>query len=147
MPMWTGRQLLTSYNNGKGGVVSVLAETSIGVTFDERGDLGGLAGCNSFWGAYTTDGDTLSISSLDSTNLSCTEPAGIMEQEAAYLSALRDAATFRYQGGRARAESGGRGSRRLVRSLESTSRRAVSWWFPATDLAVGGLGRVKCCNL
>jgi len=98
MPMWTGRQLLTSYNNGKGGVVSVLADTSIGVTFDERGDLGGLAGCNSFWGAYTTDGDTLSISSLDSTNLSCTEPAGIMEQEVAYLGALRDAATFNIRG-------------------------------------------------
>ncbi len=68
--------ILTSYNDGTGGVVSVLADTNVSTTFAESGDLAGSAGCNSFWGTYTTDGDELSIVSLDSTNLSCAEPAG-----------------------------------------------------------------------
>ena len=76
----------------------MLADTNVSTTFAESGDLAGSAGCNSFWGTYTTDGDELSIVSLNSTNLSCAEPAGIMEQEAAYLGALRDAATFRIRG-------------------------------------------------
>jgi heat shock protein HslJ len=89
---------LASYNNGTGGVVSVLEDSYVNITFDENGDIGGLAGCNSYWGTYTTDGDKLSIVSLDSTDLSCPEPAGIMEQEQAYLKALRDAATFKIKG-------------------------------------------------
>ena len=89
---------LASYSNGTGGVVTVLADTYISVTFAKSGDLAGLAGCNSYWGTYATQGDELSIESLDSTSLSCAEPAGIMEQEEAYLTAFRDAATFKIDG-------------------------------------------------
>ena len=90
--------LLKSYADGKGDVASVLEDTHVRITFSEK-YLAGSAGCNSYWGTYaTTDGDTLSISSLESTKLSCTEPAGVMEQEKAYLQTLRDAATFEIEG-------------------------------------------------
>jgi heat shock protein HslJ len=89
---------LASCSNGTGGVVSVLENTYVNITFDENGNLAGLAGCNSYWGTYTTEGDKLSIGSVGSTELSCAEPAGIMEQEEAYLKALQDAATFKIKG-------------------------------------------------
>ena len=89
---------LVSCTNGTGGVVSVLENTHVNITFDENGSLAGLAGCNSYWGTYTTEGDKLSIGSVGSTELACAEPAGIMEQEAAYLKALQDAATFKIKG-------------------------------------------------
>ncbi|MFH0915731.1 MAG: META domain-containing protein [bacterium] len=89
---------LASYNNGTGGAVPVLADTDISVTFGEDGNLAGLAGCNSYWGIYTTDGDQLSLGSVGSTQLFCAQPPGILEQEEAYLKALRDAATFKITG-------------------------------------------------
>ncbi len=84
--------------NGSGGVVSVLKNTSVNITFDEEGNLAGLAGCNSYWGTYATEDNKLSIGPVGSTEQSCAEPAGIMEQEKAYLKALRDAATFNIKG-------------------------------------------------
>ncbi len=90
--------VLSSYGDGNGGLVSVLEDTRVSIAFSDNGDLAGLAGCNSYWGTYATEDDELSIESLDSTSLSCTEPAGVMEQEKACLQALRDAATFEIEG-------------------------------------------------
>jgi len=90
--------VLRSYGDGNGGQVSVLEDTRVSVALSDNGDLAGLAGCNSYWGTYVTEDDELSIESLDSTSLSCTEPAGVMEQEKAYLQALRDAVTFDIEG-------------------------------------------------
>jgi len=90
--------VLDSYRDGKGGVASVLEDTRVSIAFSDNGDLAGLAGCNSYWGTYAAEDDELSIGSLDSTSLSCPEPAGVMEQEKACLQALRDAATFEIEG-------------------------------------------------
>jgi heat shock protein HslJ len=91
---WT----LASYNNGTGGVVPVLEGTRVNITFERDGKLAGLAGCNSYWGTYSAEGNKLSIGSVDSTEQSCAEPAGVMGQEEAYLKGLRDAATFKIKG-------------------------------------------------
>ena len=50
--------------NGSGGVVSVLKNTSVNITFDEEGNLAGLAGCNSYWGTYATEDKSFRLAPL-----------------------------------------------------------------------------------
>ncbi len=88
----------TSYNNGNQAVVSVLAGTELTAVFGEDGSLSGKAGCNNFMSSYTVDGDQITISPAATTRMMCAEPAGIMEQEAAFVMALETAATYSIQG-------------------------------------------------
>jgi len=80
---------LLTYNNGKGGLVSVLSGTEITAVFGEDGNLAGSAGCNDYAATYSTDGDSISIGPAATTRKMCTDPEGIMEQEAGYLAAFR----------------------------------------------------------
>ena len=84
-----------SYNNGKGGVVSVIISTEITANF---GELTGRAGCNDYFAPYETDSDQITIGLPGVTRKFCSEPEGIMEQEQAYLTALQTAATYDIQG-------------------------------------------------
>jgi heat shock protein HslJ len=86
------------YNNGKGGVVSLILDTEITATFDEEGQLTGNAGCNNYFASYEIDGDKISIGPAGATAMFCTEPEGIMEQEQQYLAALQTAATYKITG-------------------------------------------------
>ena len=93
---WT----LTSLNGS-----SLIEDTEITLTF--RGAyLGGTMTCNQYGGGpdsgkYTaTDRGKLAIPQLAVTVQLCTEPKGIMEQEAAYIQALYDAATYQVTSGR-----------------------------------------------
>jgi uncharacterized lipoprotein YbaY len=90
-----------SYNNGRGGVVSLLAGTAITARF-EGGQVAGDAGCNRYTGGYTLGpGDgALSLTPAAATQRLCSEPAGVMEQEAAYLTALPTTARYRIEGDR-----------------------------------------------
>lgn len=82
------------YNNGRDGLVSVMAGTTITVTFGADGHMGGTAGCNGFGAPYTLDGDKLTIDSIFSTMMFCTEPEGILDQEADFLAALAKTAAY-----------------------------------------------------
>jgi heat shock protein HslJ len=93
---WT----VTSYNNGKQAVVSVIIGTEITASFAEDGKLTGSAGCNNYTAAYEVDGENITIGPAATTRMMCAEPDGIMEQEAQYLAALETAATYRIQGDR-----------------------------------------------
>lgn len=88
----------TMINNGKGAVVSVVGGTEVTATFQEDGVVSGTAGCNSYSGSYTVDGDQISFGPAAMTAMMCVEPEGVMEQEAAYAAALESAATFTIQG-------------------------------------------------
>jgi heat shock protein HslJ len=88
----------TNYNNGKQAVVNVLDGTEITALFAEDGTLSGKAGCNNYTASYTVDGNQISIGPGATTRMMCAEPAGIMEQEAAYVAALETAATYTIQG-------------------------------------------------
>jgi len=88
----------TGINNGKGGVQSLLAGTTLTATFTEDGTVTGSSGCNRFSGAYERDGNAIKIGPLAGTRMMCTEPAGIMEQESHYLKALENASTFNIEG-------------------------------------------------
>jgi heat shock protein HslJ len=77
----------------------LIEETEIPLYFTE-GYLGGRMTCNHYGGgpdsgAYTaTDDGTLLIDEVAVTVRLCLEPQGIMEQEAAYIEVLLDAATY-----------------------------------------------------
>ncbi len=82
------------YNNGRDGLVSVMAGTTITVTFGADGHMGGTAGCNGFGAPYTLDGAKLTIDSLFSTMMFCTEPEGSLDPEADFLAALAKTAAY-----------------------------------------------------
>jgi heat shock protein HslJ len=87
------------YNNGRQAVVSLTAGSRITLAFDEGG-VSGSAGCNRFSGSYRLADDALTVGALRTTRMMCAEPAGIMEQERAFLAALGSAAVVRREGDR-----------------------------------------------
>ena len=66
-------------------VVGLLDGTELEVVFGIA-TIGGFSGCNSFSGAYGTNGNVVRIGRLATTRLAC-EPE-VMEQETAFLAAL-----------------------------------------------------------
>jgi heat shock protein HslJ len=89
-----------AYNNGKQAVVSVLTATKVTATFGKDGNLTGFAGCNDYDATYQATAPRISIGPVAATRKHCEEPAGIGEQETAYLVALGSAATYRVEGSR-----------------------------------------------
>ncbi len=90
--------ILTGYNTGKQAVVSLVQGTQITVTFGNDGKVSGNAGCNRFTANYSVEEKSINIGQAASTKMMCLEPAGVMEQESAFLQALSSAATFRMEG-------------------------------------------------
>ena len=69
--------------------------TAPSIEFDADGRVFGSAGCNRFTAGFESDHRELRIIAAASTRMFCTEPPGVMEQEAAFLDALARAAQFR----------------------------------------------------
>lgn len=88
---------VVSYNNGKEAVVSVILGTEITAEFTPDGALAGDGGCNSYFGSYEVDGESISIGQMGMTEMACMEPEGVMDQEQQFLAALQTAATYRIQ--------------------------------------------------
>jgi heat shock protein HslJ len=88
-----------AYNNGRDAVVSLITGTEITARF-EGGRVAGSAGCNTYTASYTLNGNAIAIGSAASTRMFCSAPAGVMEQEGAYLAALPTARTYRIEGRR-----------------------------------------------
>lgn len=85
-------------NNGRGGVQSLVAGTSVYMMFGDDGRVLGSSGCNGFSGPYERTGNFIKIGPLASTRMRCAEPDGIMEQEAAFLMALEKTQSFSIDG-------------------------------------------------
>jgi heat shock protein HslJ len=83
---------LTGLNTGL-AMMSPVGDSEITATFED-GTVSGTAGCNQYNAAYALDTDALTIGPAASTRMACMAPEGVMEQEAAYLGALEDAATY-----------------------------------------------------
>jgi heat shock protein HslJ len=90
--------LATMVNNGRQAVVSLVEGAEITATFDEEGTLFGSAGCNNYRTSYTLDGDAIALAPILSTKKFCSEPEGVMEQEANYLAALETVAMWSIRG-------------------------------------------------
>jgi heat shock protein HslJ len=84
-------------NAGKTAFVSVVVDTKLTALFGPDGSVSGSAGCNTFTGTYTVDGDKLTIGPLASTRKFCS-PQEVMDQEAGYLAALSSSVSFQNDG-------------------------------------------------
>jgi heat shock protein HslJ len=94
-----GEWEVTAFLKGS-AVASPLPGTSITATFTEDGKLSGSAGCNRYTTSFTTDRGAIEIEPPASTKKLCPEePEGVMDQEAAYLTALLSAVQYRVDGG------------------------------------------------
>ncbi len=78
---------------------ALIEDTQITLSFGE-GSLEGSAGCNTYGGSYTATEDSLRLSDLFWTEIGCTEPEGILDQEMAYLNALNTVASYEVDAGR-----------------------------------------------
>ena len=84
---WT----VQSYNNGNQAVTTPLQNTEMTAVF-QGGTVAGNAGCNSYHGAYTVDGTSISIGPLVVTRRVCGN--NVMAQEQAFLTALQAATQY-----------------------------------------------------
>jgi heat shock protein HslJ len=90
---WT----LVSLAGEDGTMAPVLAGTNVTAAFGTDGRVGGSAGCNRYGANYTTDGASLTIEPAVRTEMYCSEPPGIMDQEDRYLALLAEVASYRVE--------------------------------------------------
>ena len=76
----------------------ILTNTNMTITFSSDGTLNGFSGCNNYSGRYTANNGQITVSEINGTNMFCVDPPGVMEQEGAYINALRAAASFEIPG-------------------------------------------------
>lgn len=91
---WTASMV----NNGREAVTNVMSDAAITASFTEDGKLAGSAGCNNYTTTYTVDGQNITIQPPATTRKLCPEPEGVMEQEAAFVAMLPQAATYSISG-------------------------------------------------
>lgn len=77
---------------------SPLAGTEPTLKF-EGGQVSGSASCNSYGGSYIVDDSSLNFGDMFMTEMYCTDPEGIMDQENAYLQLLGQAHSYEIQDG------------------------------------------------
>jgi heat shock protein HslJ len=87
--------VLTAYADGGGSLSPVINGTVITASFGEDGQISGSAGCNRYGGSFVAEGDSITFGPLVTTLRACSDPAGVMEQETAFLTALESAASYR----------------------------------------------------
>jgi heat shock protein HslJ len=87
----------TMYNNGRGGVQSLVASSAITAVFGADDSLTGNAGVNKCNGTYVADKGTIKIDAAIASTMMAGDPE-IMAQEAAYLAALPKATTYEIDG-------------------------------------------------
>jgi len=92
-----GRWKVTSLQTGN-ALSSPIKGTELTADFAEGGELTGSGGCNSYSTTYAVDGDRMTIKPPTSTRKACPEPAGVMEQESAYLDVLETVARYELAG-------------------------------------------------
>ncbi len=76
-----------------GAETNIVSRTTPTLNFAEDGRASGSTGCNSFSGAYTIRGDTISLGQMISTRRACLDQKA-NQQEQMYLTALEHARSF-----------------------------------------------------
>ncbi len=84
---------VTSYNNGQGGVTTLVTNSGLTLEFGEDGTVSGSGGVNRYNGPYEVDGAGITIGPVASTKMAG-EPE-LMEQESAYLEALESSTEWK----------------------------------------------------
>ncbi len=93
-----GKWLAISYRDGGGDMVRVMESPKITAVFGTDWQVTGSAGCNSFFGPYTTDKEKVSIGPLVLSIMCCDSVEGLMDQEKGYLKALGGAVSYQIRG-------------------------------------------------
>lgn len=88
---------LTSYQDANGEMATKKPGTVVTAQFQAE-QVSGIAGCNNYSASYQVDGKRLTFGPAAATRKMCAEPAGIMDQENAYLAALNQVQTFKLSG-------------------------------------------------
>ncbi len=78
---------MAQFQLADGQLTPVVPDTSVTATFADDG-ISGSGGCNRYQGAYTLDGDTLTINVPPHTLMKCGGPDGVIEQEQIFLANL-----------------------------------------------------------
>lgn len=77
----------------EGEAIPVVAGTTVKLKFTVDGKVSGTA-CNSFGGNFAEVDDVLVIRDLVQTEMACTTPEGVMEQESDFLSDLSEVSSY-----------------------------------------------------
>ncbi|MDD1706253.1 MAG: META domain-containing protein [Methanoregulaceae archaeon] len=88
---------LNSFVDAKGNFWTPGKANPISLQFTADGNVSGNAGCNSYSGAYTVTGNSISISGFAVTLMYCGEP-GVMDLESTYLAVLPMMKVYRISG-------------------------------------------------
>ncbi len=86
----------TAINNGRGGVASLVAGSTVTLEFRADGRAGGSAGCNPYNAAYAAEGGRLRFTPGTMARRMCAD-AAVMVLEAAFMQALESVATARFE--------------------------------------------------
>jgi heat shock protein HslJ len=84
-----GRWEVDSFSDGEGSVTALIEGTTLTATF-RLTEVSGSAGCNTYSGTYSTNGNVMAVAGVATTRMACEED--VMAQEDAYLAALRGVA-------------------------------------------------------
>ena len=94
----TGVWQMISYMEADGTTVPALNATNVTAVFGMDGQVTGSAGCNNYFGTYSTEGETISVGPLGLTMMYCESPEGVMDQESGYLAALENVSSYQISG-------------------------------------------------
>ncbi len=81
-----------------GAEQAIIPGSQITATFTDT-EVSGFAGCNNYNAVLTPVDDYFTVGPIAVTAKACNEPAGVMEQEAAYLAALGGTSGYRWEEG------------------------------------------------
>jgi heat shock protein HslJ len=94
------RWLATAINNGRGGVVSIVAGTEVDALFADDGRMTGSDGCHGYSGHWATNEDRITLEAVETSPGMIGVPEGAAQQADAFIAAMGRAATFRIEGDR-----------------------------------------------
>lgn len=87
-----------AYNNGRGALQSLAADSAITAVFGDDESLAGNAGVNTYSTTYVAEGDGTMTISPQIVTTQMAGPQDLMDQEQAYLTALPGTATYSIEG-------------------------------------------------
>jgi heat shock protein HslJ len=85
---------LASYSNATGVYSAVISGTNVTATFGTDKQMTGSSGCNQYSAGWSVNGNAITITQPGVTLMYCAEPAGVMDQEQAYLADIQMAKTW-----------------------------------------------------
>jgi heat shock protein HslJ len=89
---------VTGVNNGNQALQSVISGTELTLIFGDEGQLSGSSGCNTYGADYAAGDTVIQIGAVVTTLIFCESPAGVMDQEAQFTTALSNAASYTVDG-------------------------------------------------